>query len=339
MATKRVASNSPGPLVPSTSAPIYPVAGPPAKKLKKRDPGYEAEQAAGGPEKRLKQVKKSCPQATRERADRVYSQRFFCVDRTRTGEIMEEFKVLGSTGNVYTIKVDKIPTCDCPDGLKGNKCKHQLFVMLKVLGVPQSSNLWYQSALLSTELQAIFAFARPAPKTLLDERVARAYKVATGDQPPDEAAATAGGSATGVVQKRVPQEGDSCRSAVRPHEDFQAGSEQGLVFCLTVTGCGNALHAECFRNWAMTCKPTTCPLCREKWDVAAGAAGGASQAQAGPSYSREGYQNLAAQAGISTKRDTSSYYLGPRRGRRWDGGYGRYGYDEEDDFGYGGGWE
>lgn len=48
-----------------------------------------------------------CPQATRERADRVYSQRFFCVDRTRTGEITEEFKVLGSTGNVYTINVDK----------------------------------------------------------------------------------------------------------------------------------------------------------------------------------------------------------------------------------------
>ena len=38
----------------------------------------------------------------------------------------------GSTGNVYTIVIQHLPTCDCPDYGKGNHCKHLLFVMLKV---------------------------------------------------------------------------------------------------------------------------------------------------------------------------------------------------------------
>lgn len=100
---------------------IYPVAGPASKKPKKGEEGYGEVQ-----EKRLRVFKRACPQATQERADRVFLQRFFCVDRNRTGEVSEEFKVLGSTGNCYTVKIDHEPSCDCPDGAKGNKCKHQV---------------------------------------------------------------------------------------------------------------------------------------------------------------------------------------------------------------------
>ncbi|GAA5820016.1 hypothetical protein JCM11251_005449 [Rhodosporidiobolus azoricus] len=306
----------PSPEAQPFSEKIYPVAGPTPKKAKKSDPEY----GLPPPEKREKLFKKACPVATQERSDRVYSQRFFCVARNRTSDITEEFKVLGSTGNVYTVKIDKQPSCDCPDGKKGNTCKHRLFVLLKILQVPKSSNLWYQSGLLTSELAAIFAHARPAPRTMLDERVVKAFRIATGEEEPEE-----GGSASaGVVKKRVPQEGDSCPIC---YEDFTPGSEVGLVFCLSVTGCGNPLHQECFANWANTCKPTTCPLCREKWE-ASSAAGG--NAQAGPSYS-DGYANFALQAGISTKRDTSSYYRGPRRGERWNGGWGRFGGDDYPD--------
>jgi hypothetical protein len=40
--------------------------------------------------------------------------RFFMVDRRRNGdELREEFSVLGSTGNVYTVVIDKKPSCNC----------------------------------------------------------------------------------------------------------------------------------------------------------------------------------------------------------------------------------
>lgn len=78
--------------------------------------------------------------------------RFFLIDRERNGdELREVFKVLGSTGNVcifngfipvdpadnmfifkvYEVVIDKVPGCSCPDALKGNHCKHLLFVFLK----------------------------------------------------------------------------------------------------------------------------------------------------------------------------------------------------------------
>lgn len=85
--------------------------------------------------------------------------------------------MLGSTGNVYTVQVGHVPSCSCPDGSKGNHCKHLLFVLLKILQVPQDSNLWYQAALLTNELEAIFALSRPAPSDRQAVRIANLYKV------------------------------------------------------------------------------------------------------------------------------------------------------------------
>lgn len=71
------------------------------------------------------------------------STRFFMIEREKDPEALREtFKVLGSTGNVYTVHIDTLPSCDCtyatneldapcplfpcsgPDALKGNHCKH-----------------------------------------------------------------------------------------------------------------------------------------------------------------------------------------------------------------------
>ncbi|GAA5915396.1 hypothetical protein JCM5296_005995 [Sporobolomyces johnsonii] len=338
--------HSPSPEASSSSffdARVYPQAGPTPAKKRKGQPGHDEPI-----EKRLKLFKKACPKATEERVQRVMSQRFFCVARERTDEISETFKVLGSTGNAYTIKIGKMPSCNCPDGLKGNHCKHILFVFLKILQVPQTSNLgvslasllpspasplpppllWYQSALLTPELRAIFAHARPAPRSQLEERLSKLYKVATGEAKAADLEEDRGEGGSGglMPRKRVPAKGDACPIC---YEDFTPNSEAGLVFCLSFQGCGNALHSECFANWARTVTPVTCPLCREKWAAAVPTA----NAAAGPSRSPEGYANFAAQAGISGKRDTSSYYRGPRRGERWRGRFGRYGEDffaEED---------
>ncbi|GAA5828969.1 hypothetical protein JCM5353_005186 [Sporobolomyces roseus] len=301
---------------------LYPSAGPqpkPPKKIKGED-GQPIPQPII--EKRLKLYKKTCPKATQERVDRVMSQRFFCIGRERTSELSEDFKVLGSTGNVYTIRICNVSTCDCPDGQKGNHCKHILFVYLKILQVPHSVNLWYQSALLTTELRAIFANARPAPQDQLAERVKKMYKLATGK---DQGIAKEGEfeveeEEEEVVKKRIPQEGDSCPIC---YEDFEPNSTTGLVFCLSIQGCGNALHAPCFSQWERTSRPVTCPLCREKWHSPTATNAGSNQA--GPSVSSEGYLNFAAQAGISGHRDTSTYYNGPRRGEKYRGG--AYGYD------------
>ncbi|KAI0771350.1 hypothetical protein BC629DRAFT_1640993 [Irpex lacteus] len=137
-------------------------------------------------------MKKKCPNVTRERLERVTTQRFFMVDRKRVdreGEMREEFQVLGSTGNVYTVTIQKVPSCNCPDALKGNHCKHIVNdnSPLLVLQVPFESHVWYQKALLSTELEDIFAKAPLAPNDVSNPRLQQAYAQASGKAPPASA--------------------------------------------------------------------------------------------------------------------------------------------------------
>jgi hypothetical protein len=42
-----------------------------------------------------------------------------------TEEVPEvSFDIVGSTGNLYKTTIKRDPYCDCPDGAKGNQCKH-----------------------------------------------------------------------------------------------------------------------------------------------------------------------------------------------------------------------
>ncbi|KAI0053364.1 hypothetical protein FA95DRAFT_1579484 [Auriscalpium vulgare] len=263
------------------------------------------------PEKRGAIFKKACPKNILERVDRVMSQRFFMIDRQRNGEeLKEEFSVLGSTGNVYTVVIDKKPSCSCPDATKGNHCKHILFIFLKVLQVTQASGVWYQKALLTSELETIFAAAPHAPNALAHQRVREAFARASGKT-------TTATSAASTTKKRVPGPDDDCPIC---YEGMHGLPDKKLTFC---EECGNALHTECFQQWAKSTPNLTCVWCRAKWIVPGPARGGGRGSGAGSS---EGYINLAAAAGLSPQRDTSTYYHGPRRGQRH---YGYQAYDDE----------
>lgn len=85
--------------------------------------------------------------------------RMFLIDRRVVvpaggeGGGSEEFMILGGTGNVYKVKICRQPCCDCPDFLNGNHCKHILFVLLRVLGLPDTDHVVWQRALLSEEVR------------------------------------------------------------------------------------------------------------------------------------------------------------------------------------------
>jgi len=267
---------------------------PKSSKRRRKDPqGSDATLL----EKRGAIFKKACPKNILDRVGRVMSQRFFMIHRRREGdEPCEEFKVLGSTGNVYTVIIGRSPSCDCPDASRGNHCKHILFVFLKVLQVPQTSGLWYQKALLTSELQSIFAGAPRAPTALANTRVRDAYACAMGSAPTPTSSDS---------KRRIPGPEDSCPIC---YEDMHGISQDKLVFC---EECGNALHTECFAQWRRSTPQLTCVWCRAKWPM--GAKDGA-----GAKSTSEGYINLGGVAGLSGRRDTSSYH------HSWRYGAGRY---------------
>ncbi|ORY27176.1 hypothetical protein BCR39DRAFT_538752 [Naematelia encephala] len=285
-----------------------------------------------------------------DRAKRVRSQRmvgYFCagdvvwlndtqflVNRENIGndvEPVERFKVLGSTGNVYTIHISRSPVCDCPDCSKGNiPCKHIIFVFLKVLKVPETSMAWYQKGLTLSELSDIFNAAPPTPNgsVLVSTKVRNAFLKATG-------AAVSVEEETVEIEKDVIAPGGKRLSAIGEdcpvcYEEMTADEEKTnkLVFDEAITGCGKPLHTECFKMWLATVRAKgdapTCVWCRTPWPVAGAAVAGGSKgtSSGGVDYSALGYVNMADVAGMSRSRDTSSYYHGPMRGRRiWEPRY------------------
>lgn len=116
-------------------------------------------------EKRSKRWRTKCPQTVFERIERARTQKMYVVSRKPRMEIVDGcermarcvFRVAGSTGNLYKVTIDKIPTCNCPHFEKNQDCcKHTLFVLLKVIGLDKDSELLYQKAFVTKELQHMF---------------------------------------------------------------------------------------------------------------------------------------------------------------------------------------
>jgi len=267
---------------------------------KKRRTKKTAKTKKAAPEKRLKR-KRTCTPAIRQRISRALSQRLFMANWEEKGPHKRVYKVLGSTGNLYTIEIGNLVTCSCPDFRRGNHCKHCLFVMLKVLRVNRQDEKLWQRALLTSELEEIFD-AAPELNMLTGVRASaaaqRAVNKATGKDT---------GSEEEAKSKQKPLEGNECCICL---EDFDAKADKDkVVWCKAQ--CGNNLHKHCFQMFAQSKSGSvSCPFCRAPWEVKGGKAGKAGS-------SREGYMNFSATSGQSQNRDTSTY-------NRWSGYGGGY---------------
>ncbi|KAF2718611.1 hypothetical protein K431DRAFT_322306 [Polychaeton citri CBS 116435] len=247
-------------------------------------------------ERRQRRYRPHAPTSYLHVRDRALTQRMFVVDRERDNKSnpdhpVETISLAGSIGNIYTIVVDKVPSCDCPHARKGNQCKHIAYVMTRVLRAP--SDLEYQLAFISSELRDIFASSPPLPSETVQQS----------------------GERDG---KRKPLEGECPICCV----DFEPQSPEAIVYCQAA--CGNNIHKACFEQWAATKKGSgiTCPFCRALWQ--SDNATLKTFAKSG-ARNEDGYVNIAKQLGISGRRDYSSYHpfwvsRQIRRGNfAWDG--------------------
>jgi hypothetical protein len=228
-------------------------------------------------EKRLRRFRPQPPQAFHDVYERATSQRFFVLSRSRSGEgddQEETVELAGSTGNVYTVRIARQPTCDCPHAAKGNQCKHVLYVMKRVLRA--KFDYIYQLALLGNEVREIFDTAG-----LLPSEDGSESKTQEADP------------------NRKPVEGD-CPICYEAMTDGEA-----IVWCKA--SCGNNLHRGCIEMWAATRRQqgsskVTCPYCRSDWE---GDTDMIIKIEKTGEVGAEGYRNVADQLGISTERGMS----------------------------------
>mmetsp|Transcript_47624 Transcript_47624/g.101201 ORF Transcript_47624/g.101201 Transcript_47624/m.101201 type:complete len:278 (-) Transcript_47624:88-921(-) len=259
-------------------------------------------------EKRLKRYRSSPTVKISERLARAVQQRLFLVsvsaiaDCPRHGGPSVKLDVLGSTGNVYEVTIAKVPGCNCPDAMKGNLCKHLLFAMIKVVGLPISNPLAYQSAYLTEELEEIVGLLRQRMRRLGRDVIAndavreRHEAMKKGETTNDEDDNDEGKD--GSRRKEIEGDCPICFDAL--------GSDPSqLTYCRVA--CGSNFHRGCIQMWtrqpAQRSKPT-CPACRQPW-VDDQTGGKKSQ---GKGTNDEGYENLGSLQGQSLVRDTSTYH-------------------------------
>ncbi|KAL2073185.1 hypothetical protein VTL71DRAFT_10509 [Oculimacula yallundae] len=244
-------------------------------------------------EKRLRRFRTKAPISYNERLERVTTQRMFLIDREKgvdgEGHPEEKFDIAGSMGNIYQVTICKVPVCTCPDGKKGNQCKHIVYVMVNVLKARQE--LGYQLALLSTELVELFANAPITP------------------QSSDGAPSTA--TDTGGSRKAV--EGD-CPVCVMEFDE--SDKSEDILWCKGA--CGNNIHRSCFEQWARSKPgPVKCVYCRTPWK---GDEDSIKRISKSGQVNAEGYVNVAGELGLSGQRDMSTYHQYWVR-RQFGGGY------------------
>jgi len=249
-------------------------------------------------EKRLKRYREKPTTAICQRIDRARTQRLYLVQRSEVNDLSCDFVVLGSTGNVYNVRVSKIPKCSCPDHARGNLCKHILFVMLKVIGLDPGSPLVYQAAYLDEELGEIFSLMlsrRVGGSIMANDQVKATYAaLITNDNDDDDV------ETSGAHRKSLDDDDSDCPIC------FDRMDVSGnLTYCRAA--CGTNFHADCIQRWLGQQNRTqpTCPNCRQPWETTTKKIGKAG---------REGFTNLGALQGQSLKRDTSTYSTGSRGG-------------------------
>lgn len=203
-----------------------------------------------------------------DRIERAFAQRLYLLAMERhTDGSGASFKVMGSTGNVYSVDFGLQPSCDCPDFLKGRGlCKHVLFIWLRVLRVDDDDYRIWQNALLSTELRASVepVFTRRAKRLLplADKDVRKTFKKMSRSSASQDAEELEGEKDDRRCRQHI--EGEDCPVCFEAMQ--QAEEESGkLVFCLA---CGNNFHDDCIHRWQRA-SSGDCPLCRETWQLPA----------------------------------------------------------------------
>jgi hypothetical protein len=294
---------------------------------KSRAKGKEKQKVGGEEQKRPRRFRAKAPNSYHAILDRAMTQRYvprfiplipfhrdkhspysinsmFVIDRTRNDDAdcpTETLSIAGTTGNIYTINIGPVPSCNCPHALKGNQCKHIIYAMVRVLHAP--ANLQYQLGLLKSELRTVFAQAPPIPTADANVKESDGKRKAIADD-------------------------DDCPICCMPFIENGKANLDEIVYCKAA--CGNNVHRECFELWAATkkgaCGGVTCPFCRTIWQgdedmVKKVAQTGAKNA--------EGYVNVASQLGLSGRRDYSTYHsFWVRREARRGVDVGDYYYDD-----------
>ena len=190
--------------------------------------------------------------------DALSSTTFFLV--ARPGPTV--FSVRDEPGKIFKVTISNPHTCSCSSCSTSNLCVHLVFVLLKVLKVPQNHPLSHQTSLTDSEITLVLSGScGGVPGGSKSTAAARRQLTNTGSKKPDEGM---GLNEDGFVHR---QELDEDGYIQCPICQDDMSKDQALTWCRK--GCGNNIHAKCMQNYSQykisNKEAAGCPLCRVDW--------------------------------------------------------------------------
>ncbi|KAK4769331.1 hypothetical protein SAY86_027481 [Trapa natans] len=170
------------------------------------------------------------------------------------------FFVLGATGNVYSVTLSASPSCTCPD--RTAPCKHILFVLIRVLGVPLSDPCLHRKTLRPCHVDRLLvtpslpgALAGSGLREMFHRHFYQSRQGLT--QRPAPIHVEDGAICPVCLDEITAQQGAA-------EKDSSAAEQKAVVACGT---CRNPIHEECLLKWKRSRgrRPAICVICRARW--------------------------------------------------------------------------
>lgn len=174
-----------------------------------------------------------------QRKIRGKTQKLYFIDRDFISVDTQNFSIMGSTGNIYTVSITNKPTCTCPDYTTRHKrCKHIYFALLRIMKIDETDvdNEEYAD----NELFIMFSKSEKLPSNksiVIDPKLKEKWNKIKN---------------SGEEAKQRKVEGD-CPICLEEMMEFD-----GIDFCKY--SCGNNVHKGCLQMWLK--KNSTCVYCR-----------------------------------------------------------------------------
>jgi hypothetical protein len=175
------------------------------------------------------------------------------------------------TDTTFKVFIGESQKCSCGGGqAKGKLCQHILFVMIKVLRVPETNPLAWQFSLADIELNRLLdgSFSREEKAVIAKHNFLRKRHGSTRKGRPkvDEEDEKSNNEPRKLVDRKILQNDTICGIC---QEDMTVEDLERDKLCFCETQCGANFHKRCFRLFAMynrsNKKPVLCPFCRSKW--------------------------------------------------------------------------
>jgi Ring finger domain len=172
------------------------------------------------------------------------------------------FSVRDEPGKIFKVTISNPHTCSCSSCSTSNLCVHLVFVLLKVLKVPQNHPLSHQTSLTDSEITLVLSGScGGVPGGPKSTAASRRQLTNNGSKKPDEGM---GLNEDGYVHRQELDE-DGCIQCPICQDDMS--KDQALTWCRK--GCGNNIHAKCMQNYSQykisNKEAAGCPLCRVDW--------------------------------------------------------------------------